>query len=103
MSNSDNSQQGNNQDRASRRVIIGVVSSDKMDQTITVRVERMFKHAKYHKYIRRHSKVYAHDEKNDAREGDTVEIMECRPMSKLKRYRLVKVVERAVLPMGEIV
>jgi len=101
MSNSENSQ--NNQERASRRVIIGVVSSDKANQMITVRVERMFKHAKYHKYIRRHSKVYAHDETNDAREGDTVEIMECRPMSKLKRYRLVKVVERAVLPMGEIV
>ena len=89
--------------RASRRVITGVVASDKADQTITVRVERMFKHAKYHKYIRRHSKVYAHDEKNDARTGDTVEIMECRPLSKTKRYRLVKVTERAVLPMGDIV
>lgn len=90
-------------DRGARRVILGVVSSDKMDQTITVRVERMFKHPKYHKYIRKHSKVYAHDGANDARVGDTVEIMECRPMSKLKRYRLVKVVERAVLPLGDIV
>ncbi len=97
------SNQESNQERNTRRVIVGVVSSDKMDQTITVRVERMFKHPKYHKYIRKHSKVYAHDGTNDARVGDTVEIMECRPMSKLKRYRLVKVVERAVLPLGDIV
>jgi len=95
--------QTNNESRSSRRVITGVVSSDKADQSITVVVERMFKHPKYHKYIRKHSKVYAHDATNDAKAGDTVEIMECRPMSKLKRYRLVKVIERAVLPLGDIV
>ena len=60
-----------------------------------VRVERMFKHPKYKKYIRRHSKVYAHDEANEARIGDRVEIMECRPLSRLKRWRLRRIVERA--------
>ncbi|MEZ5974133.1 MAG: 30S ribosomal protein S17 [Planctomycetota bacterium] len=89
-------------ERNNRRVIQGVVVSDKMDQTITVLVERMFKHPKYHKYIRRHSKVYAHDAQNEAKVGDTVEVMECRPLSKLKRYRLVRVTEKAVLPMGEL-
>ena len=59
----------NNQERSARRVITGVVASDKMDQTITIRVERMFKHPKYHKYIRKHSKVYAHDANNEARVG----------------------------------
>ncbi len=85
-------------ERNSRRVIQGVVTSDKMDQTIVVAVERRFRHPKYQKYVRKHSKVYAHDEKGAAHTGDTVELMECRPLSKLKRWRLVKVVETAVLP-----
>ncbi len=89
-------------ERNSRRVSTGVVSSDKMDQTITVVVERITKHPKYHKYIRRHSKLYAHDEKNDANIGDTVEVMECRPISKTKRFRLLRIVERAELPAGDM-
>ena len=81
--------------RHRRRVVQGFVSSDKMDQTITVRVERTFKHTKYKKYIRRHEKVHAHDASNDAHIGDTVELMECRPLSKTKRWRLVRVIARA--------
>ena len=88
-------------DRNARRVIQGVVTSDKMAQTITVTVERRYKHPKYQKYVRKHSKVYAHDEKGEANIGDTVEIMECRPMSKLKRWRLVRIVSRAVMPAAE--
>ena len=86
--------------RNSRRVLEGIVSSAAMDKSITVRVERMFKHPKYKKYVRRHSKVHAHDEQNEAQPGDRVELMECRPLSKTKRYRLVRVVERPSLPAG---
>lgn len=88
--------------RNRRRIVQGIVSSAGMDKTITVRVERMFKHPKYKKYIRRHSKVHAHDETNEAQVGDTVELMECRPMSKSKRYRLVRIVERPSLPAGAV-
>jgi len=83
--------------RNRRRVVQGIVSTDAMEKSIGVRVERMFKHPKYKKYIRRHSKVYAHDEANEARVGDRVEIMECRPLSKMKRYRLIRIVERPAL------
>ncbi len=83
--------------RNRRRVVQGIVSTDAMAKSIGVRIERMFKHPKYKKYIRRHSKVYAHDELNEARVGDRVEIMECRPLSKLKRWRLVRIVERPAL------
>jgi small subunit ribosomal protein S17 len=88
------------QNRNTRQVIQGIVSSDKTNKTITVTVERTFKHPKYKKYIRRHSKVYAHDEENAAQVGDTVEIMECRPLSKTKRWRLIKVTSRATLTGG---
>ena len=88
--------------RNSRRMIQGVVASTSMDKTITVRVERLFKHPKYKKYIRKHSKVHAHDQANDAQIGDTVEVMECRPLSKSKRWRLVRVVERAEIVEGEV-
>ena len=88
-------------DRNSRRQLNGVVSSDKADQMITVVVERLFKHPKYNKYIRRHSKVYAHDERNEAKIGDTVVLAEIRPLSKLKRWRLVNIAAKAVLPMGD--
>lgn len=87
-------------DRSRRRVVQGIVSTDAMAKSIGVRIERMFKHPKYKKYIRRHSKVYAHDEANEARVGDRVEIMECRPLSKLKRWRLVRIVERPALSVG---
>lgn len=85
-------------DRNARRIIQGVVTSDKMANTIAVTVERRYRHLKYQKYMRSHSKVYAHDEQGEAGLGDTVEIMECRPVSKLKRWRLVRVVERCVMP-----
>jgi len=90
------------QARNSRRVLEGIVSSDAMDKSITIRVERKFKHPKYKKYIRRHSTVHAHDENNEAATGDRVEVMECRPLSKTKRYRLVRVVERPSLPAGAL-
>jgi small subunit ribosomal protein S17 len=90
------------QARNSRRVLEGIVSSDAMDKSITIRVERKFKHPKYKKYIRRHTKLHIHDENNEAATGDRVEVMECRPLSKTKRYRLVRVVERPSLPAGAL-
>jgi small subunit ribosomal protein S17 len=81
--------------RTRRRTLEGVVTSDKMDKTITVVVERTFKHAKYKKYVRKAKKYHAHDEQGEAKVGDRVEIAESRPMSKLKRWRLVRVVEKA--------
>jgi small subunit ribosomal protein S17 len=78
-----------------RRVLQGIVHSDKMEKTITVAVERRFKHPKYGKYVV-HTKRYAtHDEKNEARSGDRVEIAETRPLSKSKRWRLLRIMERA--------
>ncbi len=74
---------------------MGVVVSDKRSKTITVRVSRLVKHARYGKYITRSTKHTAHDENNEARAGDRVEIMETRPMSKQKRWRLVAIIERA--------
>ncbi|MHC4884000.1 MAG: 30S ribosomal protein S17 [Planctomycetota bacterium] len=81
--------------RNQRRVVQGLVSSDKADKTIVVTVQRQVKHPKYGKFIKRSSKYHAHDENNDAKQGDLVEIAECRPMSKTKVWRLVKVVNRA--------
>lgn len=77
-----------------RKEKIGRVVSDKMEKTITVLVERRVKHPRYKKYIRRHSKFYAHDEREEAREGDLVRIVETRPLSRLKRWRLVEIIER---------
>ena len=82
--------------RGHRKERIGRVSSHKADKTITVVVERRVPHPLYGKIIRRFSKFYAHDEKNEAREGDRVLIQETRPLSKLKSWRLVKIVERDV-------
>ena len=82
-------------ERNARKERIGVVTSDKMDKTITVSVRRQMKHPMYGKYLERSSKHMAHDEDEDAREGDTVRIMETRPISKNKRWRLVEVIERA--------
>ena len=75
------------------RTISGRVVSDKMDKTITVLIERKVKHPLYGKFIRRSTKVHAHDEKNVCKEGDTVVIQECRPLSKSKNWNLVKVVD----------
>jgi small subunit ribosomal protein S17 len=81
--------------RSQLRTIIGVVASDKGDKTIKVVVNYQTKHAKYGKYLKRRTVLHAHDEKNDASEGDTVEIAECRPLSKTKHHRLVRIVESA--------
>jgi small subunit ribosomal protein S17 len=77
-----------------RKERIGVVTSNKMDKTITVAVERKVKHPIYGKFIKKTTRFHAHDEKNEASIGDTVRIMETRPMSKLKRWRLVEIVEK---------
>jgi small subunit ribosomal protein S17 len=78
-----------------RKERIGIVTSDKMDKSITVMVERRVMHPKYGKFVKRSSTFMAHDEKEEANIGDTVRIMETRPLSKRKRWRLVEVVERA--------
>ena len=83
--------------RNSRRTLSGVVSSTSSTQTITVIVERMFKHAKYGKFIRRKKKHMAHDEKEEAQVGDVVEIISTRPLSKQNRWRLTRVIERPAL------
>jgi len=81
-------------ERNLRKTRIGVVSSNKMDKTITVNVERKVKHPLYGKFLKKTTKFHAHDEKNECSIGDTVRIMETRPMSKTKRWRLVEVVEK---------
>lgn len=83
------------QERGVRRPLQGIVVSNKMQKTCVIEVERVERHAKYKKYIRRHSKVYVHDEKGEAKVGDTIEVIECRPMSKLKRFYLAKIVKKA--------
>ena len=82
-------------DRNARKERVGVVESDKMDKTITVSVRRQMKHPMYGKYLERSSKHMVHDENEEAQEGDTVRIMETRPISKNKRWRLVEILERA--------
>jgi small subunit ribosomal protein S17 len=81
--------------RSHPRTIQGVVASDKADKTLKVVVDYQMRHPKYGKYLKRRTVLHAHDEKNDAKEGDTVEITECRPLSKTKHHRLLRVVERA--------
>ncbi len=78
-----------------KRTLVGRVVSDKMDKTVSVAIERLIKHPAYGKYIRRTSKVMAHDENNDCKAGDRVAISECRPVSKNKAWTVVNVVERA--------
>ena len=77
------------------RTLTGRVASSKMDKTITVVIERLVKHPIYGKYIRRSTKLHAHDEHNECREGDTVRVMETRPLSKDKRWRVVEIIEKA--------
>jgi small subunit ribosomal protein S17 len=84
-----------NNSRNARKERVGLVVSSKMDKSITVAIERRMKHPMYGKFVKQTTKLMAHDENNDAGEGDTVRIMETRPMSKNKRWRLVEVVERA--------
>ena len=78
-----------------RRTVTGRVISDKMDKTVSVSVERLIKHPAYGKYIRRTTKVLAHDESNGCKAGDKVTISECRPISKHKAWQVVNIVERA--------
>jgi small subunit ribosomal protein S17 len=82
-------------ERGRRKLRTGVVVSDKMDKTVLVRIDRQVRHPLYGKTVRRSSKLAAHDEANDAHVGDTVRVMETRPLSKTKRWRVVEVVERA--------
>ena len=77
-----------------RRAVRGSVISARMDKSITVLVVRQFKHPLYKKYIRRSTRLHAHDESNDCKEGDTVLIEECRPLSKMKSWRVIRVLER---------
>jgi small subunit ribosomal protein S17 len=78
-----------------RKERIGIVASDKMEKSIVVSVERKVKHPKYGKFVKKTTKFVAHDENNDCHLGDTVRIMETRPLSKSKNWRLVEVIERA--------
>ena len=84
------SEQGNN-----TRTVTGRVISDKMEKSITVMIERKVAHPLYGKYVKRSTKLHAHDEQNECNMGDTVSIEECRPISKSKSWRLVKVLEKA--------
>lgn len=77
------------------RTLVGTVVSDKMDKSVVVLVVRQVKHAKYGKYIKRSTKIHAHDEKNEASSGDLVSIKECRPISKTKSWTLVEIKEKA--------
>lgn len=77
-----------------RKIRTGVVSSNKMDKTITVAVERKVKHPMYGKFVKKTTRFHAHDDKNECSIGDLVKIMETRPLSKTKRWRLVEVVEK---------
>jgi len=83
------------EDRGQRRIAVGVVTSDKMDKTRRVEIPRLVKHARYGKYIRRRTVCHVHDEANESKLGDTVEIMETRPLSKTKHWRLMRIVTRA--------
>ena len=85
-------------DRGRRHQFTGVVVSDKADKTRVVTVEWTYRHPKYDKTMRKRSKFYVHDEKNESHAGDTIEIMATRPLSKLKRWRLVRIVEKARIP-----
>ncbi len=82
-------------ERNLRKTRVGVVSSNKMEKTITVVVEKRIKHPIYGKFVKRTKKFVAHDEKNDCNVGDVVNIMETRPLSKRKRWRLIEIIERA--------
>ncbi|MEN9290299.1 MAG: hypothetical protein RIT34_774 [Bacteroidota bacterium] len=85
----------NMEKRNLRKERIGVVTSDKMEKSIVVSVERKVKHPKYGKFVKKTTRFVAHDENNDCHVGDTVRIMETRPLSKSKNWRMVEIVERA--------
>lgn len=85
-----------NQVRGNRKRVIGMVVSDRMDKTRVVTVTEHYKHPVYSKFVKRTTKYRMHDERNDSKRGDKVEIIETRPLSKTKRWRLTRVIERAV-------
>ncbi|OGX17382.1 MAG: 30S ribosomal protein S17 [Omnitrophica WOR_2 bacterium RBG_13_44_8b] len=85
-----------------RKQFTGIVTSDKMQKTVIVRISRLSKHPKYGKMIRKYNKFKAHDENNTAKTGDTVLIEETRPLSKDKRFRVVKLIKKAQMPLAEI-
>jgi small subunit ribosomal protein S17 len=91
----DTTPQGTEQKETGRKTRVGRVVSNKMNKTVVVAVERRVAHPLYGKQVTRTKKYYAHDEQNAAREGDTVRIMETRPLSKLKRWRIVEIIEQA--------
>ena len=95
MSSAEEAMQPGAEPRGGRKVRTGVVVSEAMDKTVLVRIEQVVRHRGYGKIIRRSSKLAAHDERNEAHLGDTVRVMETRPLSKTKRWRLVEVIERA--------
>ncbi|WP_076639971.1 30S ribosomal protein S17 [Lewinella sp. 4G2] len=82
-------------DRNERKSRVGLVASNKMDKTISVTIQRRLQHPIYGKYVKKSKKLIAHDENNDCQIGDLVRIMECRPLSRRKRWRLVEVIEKA--------
>ena len=82
-------------ERGKRKSLVGIVSSDKMDKTCVVKVQRYVEHPLYKKYVKKSKKFMAHDQNNDTHIGDKVRIMEIRPLSKRKRWRLVEILERA--------
>ncbi len=84
------------ENRGNKRQVVGAVVSDKMDKSIVVLTERLVKHSLYKKYVKRRAKFTAHDENNECKVGDTVMITESRPLSKSKRWRLTKIIEKAV-------
>jgi small subunit ribosomal protein S17 len=93
--NNANATQNGVSERTARKVRTGLVVSDKMDKTVVVRIDRRIAHPQYGKMVKRTNKLKAHDEENSAKLGDTVRIMETRPLSKDKRWRVVEIVERA--------
>ena len=82
--------------KKNKKELIGLIVSDKMDKSVVVRVERFVQHKVYKKYIKRYKKYHAHDEQNECRIGDEVKIIETRPLSKLKRFRVTEIVKKAV-------
>jgi len=83
------------ENRKQRKTLVGRVVSDRMDKTVTVSVERLVQHPVYKKIIKKTSKIYAHDEENQCKVGDKVKVMSTRPLSKMKRWRVVEIIERA--------
>ena len=83
------------EERKPRKILVGLVVSDKMDRTVTISIERTFQHPRYKKIVRKTSKIWAHDAENECRTGDKVKVMSTRPLSKLKRWRVVEIIKRA--------